>query len=169
MLPTTRLLLVGLNYANWLIGGLILSLLLFTAWPSVSAGVQAHLAQSFPGTDTGQMMVYMRLMMALVAPMIVAAHVALTRIVAMIDSVALGEAFAAINAVRLRQIGWAVLAAQIIDLAYGYIGPWLTRSTGEYFGWSFSLTGWLAVLLLFILARVFEEGAAMRTELSEVV
>jgi len=145
MLPTTRLLLVGLNYANWLIGGLILSLLLLTAWPSVSAGVQAHLAQSFPGTDTGQMMV------------------------AMIDSVSLGEAFAAINAVRLRQIGWAVLAAQIIDLAYGYIGPWLTRSTGEYFGWSFSLTGWLAVLLLFILARVFEEGAAMRTELSEVV
>ena len=36
-------------------------------------------------------------------------------------------------------------------------------------GWSFSATGWLAVLLLFVLARVFNEGAEMRYELEGTV
>jgi hypothetical protein len=35
--------------------------------------------------------------------------------------------------------------------------------------WSFSITPWLAVLLLFVLARVFEHGARMRAELEGTV
>jgi hypothetical protein len=35
--------------------------------------------------------------------------------------------------------------------------------------WGFSLTRWLAVLLLFVLARVFEQGARMREELEGTV
>jgi hypothetical protein len=33
----------------------------------------------------------------------------------------------------------------------------------------FSLTGWLTVLLLFVLARVFEQGARMREDLEGTV
>lgn len=35
--------------------------------------------------------------------------------------------------------------------------------------WNFSLTRWLAVLLLFVLARVFEHGTRMRDELEGTV
>jgi hypothetical protein len=35
--------------------------------------------------------------------------------------------------------------------------------------WSFSFAPWLAVLLLFVLARVFEHGAWMRAELEGTV
>jgi hypothetical protein len=35
--------------------------------------------------------------------------------------------------------------------------------------WGFSLTRWLAVLLLFVVARVFEQGARMREELEGTV
>jgi hypothetical protein len=35
--------------------------------------------------------------------------------------------------------------------------------------WSFSFAPWLAVLLLFVLARVFEHGAWMRSELEGTV
>jgi hypothetical protein len=36
-------------------------------------------------------------------------------------------------------------------------------------GWSFNITGWIAVLLLFVLARVFEQGAAMREDIEGTV
>ena len=35
--------------------------------------------------------------------------------------------------------------------------------------WGFSLTRWLAVLMLFVLARVFEQGARMREDLEGTV
>ena len=35
--------------------------------------------------------------------------------------------------------------------------------------WSFSVTGWLAVLLLFVLARVFDHGTRMRDDLEGTV
>ena len=36
--------------------------------------------------------------------------------------------------------------------------------------WNFSgFTGWLAVLLLFVLARVFEEGTQMREDLQRMI
>jgi hypothetical protein len=38
-----------------------------------------------------------------------------------------------------------------------------------HFKYDFSLTPWLAVLLLFVLARVFEQGAHMREDLEGTV
>ena len=35
--------------------------------------------------------------------------------------------------------------------------------------WDFSLNGWLAVLLAFVLAKVFEHGARMRDDLGAMI
>jgi hypothetical protein len=35
--------------------------------------------------------------------------------------------------------------------------------------WTFSFTPWVAVVLLFVLARVFEQGALMRADLEGTV
>ena len=35
--------------------------------------------------------------------------------------------------------------------------------------WDFSLVGWIAVLLVFVLERVFEEGARIRDDLDAMI
>jgi hypothetical protein len=44
-----------------------------------------------------------------------------------------------------------------------------TRENPLHLDAGFSITGWLAVLLTFVLARVFAEGARMRDELEGTV
>ncbi len=106
---------------------------------------------------------------ATVPPVAVAAHLILTRLTAMIRDTQKGEAFSKANAARLTLIAWALLAINLIDLAYGQLSTWASAESGEYFGWSPSLTGWLAVPLLLVLARLFREGAAMRDDLAGTV
>ncbi|MFN4186213.1 MAG: DUF2975 domain-containing protein, partial [Hyphomonas sp.] len=89
--------------------------------------------------------------------------------IAMIDTVRSGTPFAPANAERLRQVAWAMLALQIVDLGYGWFATQLSEATGEFMAWQFSVTGWLAVLLLFVLARVFQQGAAMQDEIEGTV
>lgn len=96
-------------------------------------------------------------------------HLIFTRIIAMIDTVRVGTPFAAANADRLRQIAWGMLALQVIDLGFGWFATRLATATGEFMPWQFSVTGWLAVLLLFVLARVFQQGAAMQDEIEGTV
>ena len=97
------------------------------------------------------------------------AHILLTRLRAMTADIAIGRPFTELGGLRLRVIAWALLAIQIIDLAFGYVGMRYDEATGGAISWSFGLTGWLAVLLLFVLARVFEQGAAMQGELEATV
>ncbi|MHA3841833.1 DUF2975 domain-containing protein [Sphingomonas aestuarii] len=96
-------------------------------------------------------------------------HLIFTRLIAMIDTVRVGQPFTAANADRLRLIAWGMLALQFIDIAFGWFAWRLGEATGELIGWQFSVTGWLAVLLLFVLARVFQQGAAMQDELEATV
>ena len=82
----------------------------------------------------------------------------------------LGDPFVAANAHRLQSIAWALLALQLLGLLIGAIA--LGVSSPNYplkLETSASLTGWLAVLLTFILARVFTAGAKMRDDLEGTV
>jgi hypothetical protein len=73
---------------------------------------------------------------------------------------------------RLMVIGiaWAMLGFEVLHLLVGIVSK--SASSGAVrldIGWSFSLTPWLAVLLLFVLARVFYHGARMRDDLEGTV
>jgi hypothetical protein len=95
-------------------------------------------------------------------------HFVLARLRAIVETVRLGDPFVAANAVRLRAIAWALLGLQLLHLVSGLFARAL--SSGEIrFEWSFSLSGWLAVLLVFVLAGLFDEGARMRDELEGTV
>lgn len=107
----------------------------------------------------------LRLVMLIAAITVLPAHLILTRLLRMVTSVGAGEAFAVENARRLKTIAWALLAIQFLDLAFG----WVSFRFEDVPSWSPSLTGWIAVLLLFVLAHVFEQGAAMREELDATV
>lgn len=96
---------------------------------------------------------------------------------AIIATVGEGDPFAPVNAQRLNHMAWLLLGTQIL--------LWPAALLGEVFldwangledvdiaasgGGGFDLTGILMVLVLFILARVFRHGAAMRDDLEGTV
>jgi len=87
----------------------------------------------------------------------------------LVGSVAADDPFTEGNPGRIRRIAWALLAIQMLDLpmmAIRHYFPGLAHAVPDN---GVSLSGWLAVLMLFILARVFTTGTSMRDYLRETV
>jgi hypothetical protein len=78
----------------------------------------------------------------------------------MINTVRAADPFVAANAGRLQTIAWALLALQILSMVIAAIAKAVAREGRPIdIDAGFSLNGWVAVLLTFVLARVFAEGA----------
>ena len=94
---------------------------------------------------------------------------------AIIDTVGQGDPFAPANAERLNLMAWLLLATQILFLPTAGLGLLVAKWVDEIehqkitIDAGFDLTGLLMVLILFILARVFRHGAAMREDLEGTV
>jgi hypothetical protein len=94
----------------------------------------------------------------------------LKRLLAIVVTVRLGDPFVAANAYRLRAIAWILVGLQCLSLAIAAIAR--TISTPEHpfhLDAGFSVNGWLAILLMFVLSRVFAEGTLMREDLEGTV
>lgn len=97
-------------------------------------------------------------------------HIVLTRLLTIVETVSLGDPFVIENAARLQAIAWAVLVLEVMHLAVGAIAAGASSEAQPLdIDWNFSVTRWLAVLLLFVLARVFDQGARMREDLEGTV
>jgi hypothetical protein len=97
-------------------------------------------------------------------------HAVLKRLLAIVETVRGGHPFVAANASRLHAIAWALLALQLLSLVIGAIAKAVsTPAHPVKLDAGFSITGWLAVLLTFLLARVFAEGTRMREDLDGTV
>lgn len=97
-------------------------------------------------------------------------YVVLKRLLTIVETLRGGDPFVAANAVRLQAIGWALLALQLLSLVVGAIATMAsTPAHPLHVGGGFSISGWLAVLLTFLLARVFAEGTLMREDLEGTV
>ena len=95
-----------------------------------------------------------------------------TRLAQVIDTVAKGDPFIMANAVRLTRMAWLALGVQIASTVASLLGNWAEQSMPEgtiEFESDLSFNGIVLVLVLFILARVFREGARMREELEGTV
>ena len=92
---------------------------------------------------------------------------------AIIKSVGEGDAFIPVNAQRLNMMAWLLLAVEILTVLIGAMRAHLAEAMGwPMTGSSFriyDLDGLLMVITLFILARVFKHGAAMREDLEGTV
>jgi hypothetical protein len=92
------------------------------------------------------------------------------RLLAIVETVRTGDAFVAANADRLQTIAWVLLALQLLSLVIGGIGGAIsTPAHPLHLNAGFSASGWLAVVMTFVLARVFAEGAQMRHDLEGTV
>jgi hypothetical protein len=97
-------------------------------------------------------------------------HVVLKRLLAIVETVRGGDPFVAANASRLQAIAWALLALNLLSIVIGAIANAVsTPAHPLHIDAGFSINGWLAVLLTFLLARVFAEGALMREDLEGTV
>jgi hypothetical protein len=97
-------------------------------------------------------------------------YLVLNRLVAIVKTVRAGDSFVAANASRLQAIAWALLGLQLLSVVIGAIGKAVsTPAHPVHLDAGFSVSGWLAVLLTFVLARVFAEGTLMREDLEGTV
>src|SRR5690349_7812999 len=78
---------------------------------------------------------------------------------AIVRTVRSGDPFVSANAQRLQAIAWTLLALQLLSLVVGAIARSVSAiAPPVHIDAGFSIAGWLAVLLTFLLARVFAEG-----------
>jgi hypothetical protein len=165
-LPIAYVVLRILIVLNWLYGAAILALLVVL--PNRRWIISALDLAASPDAD--RVVWGLRIIAVLGLAAVPLHFIVLKRLLAMVQTVRAGDPFVAANAYRLRAIAWALLAVQLLSLVIGGIGKAIsTPAHPVHLDAGFSINGWLAVLLTFILARVFAEGALMREDLEGTV
>jgi hypothetical protein len=161
-LPIAYVVLRILIVLNWLMAAVILLLLL--VMPNERWIMSAF--KLSPSPDAERLVMGMRAIAGLGLAVVPLNYVVLKRLLAIVETVRAGDPFVATNASRLRAIAWALLALQLLSVVIGAIGKTVsTPAHPVHLDAGFSINGWLAVLLTFLLARVFAEGTLMREDL----
>ena len=147
---------------NWLMGAAILALLV--VMPN-ERWIMAAFKLS-PSPDAERLIMGLRAVAVLGLAGIPLNYAVLKRLLAIVLTVRAGDPFAAANAGRLQAIGWALVALQLLSLVIGAIARAVSSPAHPvHLNAGFSISGWLAVILTFLLARVFAEGTLMREDL----
>lgn len=165
-LPTAYAVLHILIVLNWLVGAAFLALLVVA--PNEQWIMTAY--KLSPSPEAERLIVGLRVIAVLILAMIPLNYVVLKRLLAIVGTVRAGDPFVAANAHRLRAIAWALLAVQLLALVIGASAEALSTAARPInVDAGFSISGWLAVLLTFVLARVFAEGERMRQDLKGTI
>jgi len=165
-LPIACVALRILIVVNWLMGAAILALLVVV--PN-EQWIMAAFKLS-PSPDAARLITGLRAVAVLGLVGIPLNHAVLKRLLAIVLAVRAGEPFVAANAARLQGIARALLALQVLSLVIGAIAKAVsTPAHPVHLDAGFSISGWLAVILTFVLARVFAEGTLMRDDLEGTV
>jgi hypothetical protein len=165
-LPIAYVVLRILIVLNWLMGGAILALLV--VMPN-EQWIMAAFKLS-PSPEAERLVMGMRAIAVIGLATIPLSHVVLKRLLAIVETVRAGDPFVAANASRLEAIARALLALQLLSLVIGAIARTVSSPAHPLnLKAGFSINGWLAVLLTFLLARVFAEGTRMREDLEGTV
>jgi hypothetical protein len=129
----------------------------------------ALLLQPSPGTDVGSALTGVRLLILLGVAMAAVTDRLLAPLAQIIASAGAGDPFISANARRLQTIGWALLALQLLDIPGALLEKFFPSLGSAAPDVTFSPGGWIAVLMVFVLSRVFAAGSAMRDDLEGTV
>lgn len=161
-LAVARPVIQGLTVLNLFYGISIALLLVWSffieGWPQTPLG---DFASKHPQLPNG-----LRVIVVIGVIGAVIAHTILRRLLAIVDTVRSGDPFILENARRLTAIAWSVLALEVLRLLVAAIASAVWEA-GRIDG--FSIASWFAVLMLFVLAGVFSQGARMRADLEGTV
>ena len=160
-LPIAFFVLRILIVMNWVFGAAILALL-------VAMPTQKWILSAFkiaPSPDADRLIMALHAIAVLGLAAIPLHYAVLKRLLAIVETLRGGDPFVGANASRLQAIAWALLALQILSIVIGAIGKAVSTPAHPVdLDAGFSINGWLAVLLTFLLARVFAEGTLMRED-----
>jgi hypothetical protein len=157
---------VALVVNRLLLVAFVVGLALSWAFPAQSV---AAILQPGPEVDVHSALVGMRLLVLIGIVMSVAADrlfVALAKVVA---SAGAGDPFIIANARRLQTIGWSLLVLQLLEFPAGLLGRFYPSMGSAAPSGTIDIGGWISVLMVFVLSRVFAAGSAMRDELEGTV
>jgi hypothetical protein len=165
-LPIAHVVLRILIVLNWLMIPVILGMLFVMPneqWIMKSFGLS-------PSPEATRLVMGLRAV-AVIGLLAVPLHyIVLKRLLAIVETVREGDPFVATNATRLQAIAWTLFTLQLLSLVVGAIAKAVAIPGHPlHLDAGFSVNGWLAVLLTFLLARVFAEGALMREDLEGTV
>ena len=166
-LPIAYVFLRILIVLNWFFGACVLALLAYTfinqPWTMRALGVAGM-------SDAQTVMWAMRGIAALGVAAVPLNYMILDRLLKMVETVRAGDPFVAANAYRLHAIAWLLVAMQLISMTIAGIGRAISTPEHPFhLDAGFSLNSWLAIILTFVLARVFAEGTLMREDLEGTV
>ncbi len=165
-LPIVHVVLRILIVLNWLGCAAILALLV--VMPN-EQWIMAAFKLS-PSPEAQRLVMGLRAIAVLGLAVIPLNYAVLKRLLAIVETVRAGDPFVAANAFRLQAIAWVLLALNLLSIVIGAIAKTVsTPAHPLHINAGFSINGWLAVLLTFLLARVFAEGALMREDLEGTV
>ena len=165
-LPLAYVMLRILIVVNWLGGAAILALLV--VMPNEQWIMTAF--KLSPSPEAERLVMGLRAIAVLGLAVVPLNYVVLKRLLAIVETVRTGDPFVAANASRLHAIAWALLTLQLLSIVIGAIAKAVsTPAHPVKLDAGFSINGWLAVLLTFLLARVFAEGTRMREDLEGTV
>lgn len=166
-LPAAFVMLRVLIVLNWLLGAAILVLLTATIvaeeWTMTALGIA-------PSSPIRPVLMGLRAIAVLGLVAVPLNDLVLRRLRAIVKTVRAGDPFVTANAQRLQAIAWGLLALQLLSMVIGGIGKAISTPANQVsLDAGLSASGWLAVFLTFILARIFAEGARMRDDLEGTV
>jgi hypothetical protein len=165
-LPIAYVVLRILIVLNWLMGAAILALLV--AMPNEQWIMSAF--KLSPSPEAERLVMGLRAVAVLGLATIPLNYAVLKRLLAIVETVRAGDPFVAANANRLQAIAWSLLTLQLLSVVIGAIGKIVSTPAHPVdLDAGFSINGWLAVLLTFLLAQVFAEGTLMREDLEGTV
>jgi hypothetical protein len=129
----------------------------------------AWIAQTIPAADVATKLAGMRQLVVTGILMAIATDRLLVTLADIIASVSAGDPFIPANALRLRTIGWYLVVLQLVNIPAALIGRVFHSmgSTGPAL--DISISGWLSILMVFVLSRVFAAGSAMREDLEGTI
>jgi hypothetical protein len=163
----TRVTLRTLVILNWIFAALILGMLAISfaaedwTWRALGVGPVAGHEAVVAG---------MRAIMVIGIAGVPISYLVFSRLLRIVESVRRGEAFTSDNAGRLRTIAWAMVGLEVLHICVVAIASAVSsKEVPLHINGNFHITGWLAILKLFVLAQVFLEGTRMREDLEGTV
>jgi len=166
-LPIAYVVLRILIVLNWIYGAVVAAILVgmivAEQWTMTALGVPSS-------PETRPLIMGMRAIAVLGLLAVPLNLAVLKRLLAMVGTVRAGDPFITDNAYRLQTIAWLLLGQQLLSLVIAIIGKAVSTPAHHLrLDAGFSPGGWLAVILTFVLARVFAEGTLMREDLEGTV
>lgn len=151
---------------NWLSGVVIFVLLA----ASTNTPFMMSAFKLAPSPEADSLILGMRIIAAIGICAIPLHNAFLRRMIEIVATVQLGDPFVTVNASRLRSMAWILLTLQCFSIIIGAIANRVsTLKYPLHLDAGFSISGWLAVIVIFVLAQVFSVGSQMRMDLEGTV